>query len=88
MPFLPPVSKPPSQEPRRKRQTTNERGYGPEHRALRLVVLAEEPICTFCHSFWSEHMHHHDGNTFNRERTNVCGICAQCHYKHHHQPTT
>lgn len=68
---------------KKKKPSAAARGYGAAHKALRELVLAEQPICAECNSKWSFHLHHKDHNPQNRARTNVVGLCADCHMKLH-----
>jgi 5-methylcytosine-specific restriction protein A len=61
------------------------RGYGEQWRKLRLLVLAEEPLCTMpgCPGAFSTQVHHKDHNTRNNARDNLAGCCAPCHSRYH-----
>src|SRR5437588_8087367 len=87
MAWLPPRSKPPRDPHKPKRRTTTERGYGTDHEKLRTIVIAQEPVCSICKNALSEQMHHKDGNAFNRERSNVTGVCRSCHMALHKSAT-
>ena len=68
-----------------KRGTSKERGYGANHRKLRKIVLAEEPLCRHCKQEGrlvpATEMDHIDGNVYNLERDNLQGLCKSCHSK-------
>lgn len=63
--------------------TTTERGYGWHWQQLRLVILAEEPLCRFCHErglvVAAEEVDHIDGDSHNNERDNLRPLCRLCH---------
>ena len=66
-----------------KQASRKARGYGTEHIALRALVLKEQPVCAWCQSAWSYHLHHRDHDPHNRARGNVVGVCVPCHLKYH-----
>lgn len=60
------------------RPSAAERGYNYAHQELRKQVLIEEPYCRHCGGA-STDMDHIDGNSTNRERSNLQGLCGTCH---------
>lgn len=68
--------RPPDQRPSAAR-----RGYGRGWQKLRLVVLAEEPVCQDCERAEAEHVDHVDGNAKNLLRANLRSLCSRCHGK-------
>jgi len=67
----------------RPRGTTTERGYGWEHQKQRARLIARHPVCQRCDSNWSAHLHHVDGDPFNRTASNVLMLCEPCHQAEH-----
>ena len=67
----------------KERGTAHERGYDANHRRLRKIVLAEEPLCRHCLekgiTTASNEMDHIDGNSRNLKRSNLQGLCKPCH---------
>jgi len=67
----------------RPRLSAKERGYDRDHRAIRKLVLARDPICRMCGRAPSSHADH---KITIRERPdlrfdlgNLQGVCASCH---------
>ena len=60
-----------------------ERGYGHDHQKQRKVMIARSPVCQRCCDAWSEHLHHIDGDPFNRDPSNVVMLCEECHQAEH-----
>ena len=91
MPSRPPrtgqATKAPKQQIKRSgpKLTTTERGYGWYRQQLRLVVLAEEPLCRFCNErglvVAAQEVDHIDGNSHNNDRDNLRPLCRDCHLK-------
>ena len=82
MPDLPAYSRPPQERRKKKHKlTTTERGYGYDHQVQRDFWLAICPVCP-CGNF-AEHLHHRDGNPFNRSPENVECLCPRCHIDRH-----
>lgn len=79
-PGLPPLKPKHTPPPR---GTTTERGYGNDHQKQRKILIARHPVCQRCGEDWSEHLHHIDGNTFNRDAGNVVMLCERCHQAEH-----
>lgn len=69
--------------PRPPRATTTQRGYGHEHQQDRKRYLAEHPVCERCRRAFSEHLHHRDRDTFNRDGSNYEALCGRCHHREH-----
>lgn len=69
----------------RPKQTTTERGYGWQWQKLRLRILAEEPLCRFCHEKGivtaAQEVDHIDGDAHNNERDNLRPLCRPCHLR-------
>ena len=67
----------------RHRGKTAERGYGANHRKLRKLVMAEQPLCPMCEAHGilqaGEELDHIDGNPFNLERDNLQALCGYHH---------
>lgn len=67
------------------RKTTTERGYGWQWQKLRLVILAQEPLCRFCREAGkivrADEVDHIDGDSFNNDRENLRPLCRPCHLK-------
>ncbi|WP_158625971.1 HNH endonuclease [Arsenicitalea aurantiaca] len=63
--------------------TTTERGYGWAWQKLRLLVLADEPLCRICREQGritaAEEVDHIDGNAHNNDRENLRPLCRPCH---------
>jgi len=50
----------------------------------RLIKLAQDPICEFCHAAPSKMVHHKDGSKTNHAVENFLAVCSQmCHLKVH-----
>ena len=87
MPTRPPTHRPSGwispQQRDRERGTRQQRGYDAAWQRVRLVVLAEEPLCTFCAhaglTTAATEVDHIDGNSRNNERTNLRALCKCCH---------
>jgi 5-methylcytosine-specific restriction endonuclease McrA len=79
-PGLPP--RPPKHTPPR-RLSTEERGYGTEHRRTRARLIALYPVCQRCAADWSHHLHHRDRDTSNRAESNLELLCVGCHQAEH-----
>ncbi len=78
------------QEQRRydkERGTSTQRGYGPQWRKLRLMVLNEEPLCRECQrqnkTTPATEVDHIDGDVRNLHRENLQPLC-----RHHHSQKT
>lgn len=78
-----PASRPAIGSVARKPLTTTERGYGWLWQKLRLLVLADEPLCRFCRErgliVAAEEVDHIDGDSFNNDRDNLRPLCRDCH---------
>lgn len=65
--------------------TTTERGYGWQWQKIRLVILAQEPLCRFCKEAgritMAEEVDHIDGDSFNNDQENLRPLCRPCHLK-------
>lgn len=82
---------------RDERQSAHHRGYDRTWRKLRLLVLAEEPLCRFCLEEGrvraSEHVDHiiplRERPDLRLVRSNLRGLCESCHNrrKHHERRT-
>lgn len=63
--------------------TTTQRGYGWDWQKLRLVVLANEPLCRMCAASGltvaANEVDHIDGNAHNRDQENLRPLCRPCH---------
>jgi 5-methylcytosine-specific restriction endonuclease McrA len=79
MPDKPARYRPPRRTPPDARPSPSKRGYGRNWRKLRLLVLAEEPVCRACGRAVSEHVDHVDGDVHNLGRENLQGLCIPCH---------
>ncbi len=59
------------------------RGYGRNHQRLRLIVMAEQPLCLTCQAAGrielGTEMDHIDGNVNNLSRDNLQMLCKGCH---------
>jgi 5-methylcytosine-specific restriction protein A len=79
-----------AREADRQRGTSTERGYDADWRRLRLVVLAEEPLCRFCQERGlvvpAEVVDHiqpiSESPALRLERTNLRSLCKSCHDSH------
>lgn len=60
-----------------------QRGYDSTHERLRLLVFGEQGGVCVCGQDFCVHLHHLDGNPFNRARSNVQGLCESCHLAAH-----
>jgi 5-methylcytosine-specific restriction protein A len=75
---------------RDERPTAWNRGYNAEWRRLRLVILAEQPLCVFClekgRVTAAEHVDHiepiRDRPDLRLVRSNLRALCARCHNRH------
>jgi 5-methylcytosine-specific restriction enzyme A len=67
----------------RQRGTSTQRGYGANHRRLRKMVLAQEPLCRYCTERGdvepATELDHIDGNQWNLKWENLQGLCKSCH---------
>jgi len=67
----------------KRREKTTARGYGGNHRRLRKLVMAEQPLCPVCQAEGiikeATEMDHIDGNAHNLERSNLQMLCARHH---------
>lgn len=67
----------------RSQLTTTQRGYGWQWQKLRLIILAEEPLCRFCRERGlvtpADEVDHIDGNAHNNDRDNLRPLCRPCH---------
>jgi 5-methylcytosine-specific restriction protein A len=81
MPTRPPTHRPKRLPVRDDRPSAASRGYGGRWRKLRLIVLAEEPVCRMCGREASEHVDHIVARAKggSDERENLQGLCASCH---------
>lgn len=74
----------------RQRGSRSKRGYGRDWQALRLVVLAEEPLCRFCHDrglvVVAQVVDHivpiSEAPELRLERSNLRSLCKPCHDRH------
>lgn len=66
------------------RPSTTARGYGHAHQKARKLLLARTPICEVCRDAWATDMHHADGDTSNRDRSNLVAVCEACHHSRIH----
>lgn len=64
-----------------RRPSATQRGYDAAWRKLRLLVLAEQPICQSCKRRAARHVDHVDGNVHNLTRSNLMPLCPSCHAK-------
>ena len=83
MPTRPPTHKPHRVPIRDDRPSAASRGYGGRWRKLRLIVLAEEPVCRMCGRVEAVHVDHIVARAKGGgdERTNLQGLCQRCHSK-------
>lgn len=68
---------------RRSKGTNASRGYDATWRRIRLLVLADEPLCRLCaakgkHTV-ARHVDHIDGDSWNRANSNLQPLCIACH---------
>jgi len=80
MPARPPKHRP-LRLPSRHERPATARGYGWTWQKLRLVVLAEEPICRRCRRALAAHVDHivPKGAGGTDACDNLQGLCAPCH---------
>ena len=86
-PFCAEHQQPVGWERHQRGRTSNERGYGAAWRAMRAIVLWDEPCCRLCLKAGvtraSEVVDHivpkAAGGT--DERSNLRGLCRECHYR-------
>ena len=70
---IPPVPPP-------KRDSRSKRGYTREHyKQRKLVFIEQDGLCAICHNAFAQDLDHIDGNTNNKHRSNVQGLCRACH---------
>lgn len=48
-------------------------------RRLSQLVRKQEPFCSVCKAKPSTQVHHRDNDWSNNERSNLAGICGECH---------
>lgn len=81
MPHLPPPHRP-SARIADSRPSAARRGYGPNWRKFRLIVLARRPVCECCQRAAASHVDHirpiADGGDIYDERNLQC-LCHSCH---------
>ena len=66
-----------------RRGSSAERGYGRTWRRVRLMVLADEPLCRMCKADGrltaASEVDHIDGDSRNNQRGNLRPLCKPCH---------
>lgn len=63
------------------RPSASARGYGVQHRQLRLIILGQEPVCRMCKKAFATDLDHIDGDVNNLARDNLQPLCHSCHSK-------
>ncbi len=81
--FCPAHTKAETRRYEQERGSAASRGYGARWRRIRIMVLAEEPLCRECAKQGrveaAMDVHHLDGNVQNMAQENLEPLCHECH---------